>query len=74
MILFVLVRIYADGSRLLFGPAVDLETALTYRRWWNFFDGSSDRLSTDEASDYRLICGGRQYKIAPWVDSDGLPR
>jgi hypothetical protein len=67
--LFVLVRIYADGSRLLFGPAVELEEALMCRRWWNYFDGETDAVSTYEGDDYRIVAkpGKRHYKIAPWV-------
>lgn len=67
--LFVLVRIYADGSRLLFGPAVKLEEALMCRRWWNYFDGEVDAVSTHEGDDYRIVAkpGKRHYKIAPWV-------
>lgn len=36
---FVLVRIYADGSRVRIGPAMSLDDAWGCLCWWNYLDG-----------------------------------
>lgn len=36
---WVLVRVYADGSRVRIGPLMSLDDAYTCLCWWNYFDG-----------------------------------